>query len=323
MKLPLKTLAAAAVALGLSAGPALAQKTLSFAALPQGAMLNLLSTITSKMLLDKTDIKVSVAPMRGTEAVIRAIDAGRAEFFYSDVTHVSAAIKGEEDFKGRPAKKVLLIAKLNTFPTAFMVRKDSPIQTIADLKGKRIPSGWKAFRQGLVLMRATLATAGMTMKDVRGVPTIGLISAADDFKSGKTDAGYIAPVAPKVREVDASMGGIRFIGVGGNGPEQMKAVRAIREDFHIILVKPAPHLPGVLKPTYMLAFDNALFTGPHVSEAVAYKVTKALMENKATLVKGHPLFRSFIPEQASKQFATVKYHPGAIKYYKEKGLWPK
>ncbi len=322
MKLPLRTFAVAAVAVGLSAGPASAQKTLSFAALPQGAMLNLLSTITSKMLLDKTDIKVSVAPMRGTEAVIRATDAGRAEFFYSDVTHVTAALNGEEAFKGRPAKNILAIAKLVTFPTAFMVKKDSPIKTVADLKGKRIPVGWKAFRQGLVLMEATLATAGLTLKDVRGVPTIGLITAADDFKTGKTDAGYIAPVAPKTREVDASVGGIRFLGVG-NGPEQLKAAQAIRQDFYIILVKPAPHLPGILKPTYMLAFDNALLTGAHVSDEVVYKVTKALVENKAALVKGHPLFRGFNPKQASKQFSTVKYHPGAIKYYKEKGLWPK
>lgn len=315
-------LAAAALLAGFSAGPAAAEKTLSFVSLPQGAILHLLSTISSKMLIDKADMRVSVVPMRGTEAVISSVNGGRAEFLFSDVTQVAAAINGQEAWKGRPAKNLRAIAKIVTFPTAFMVKKDSPIKTIADLRGKRLPTGWRAFQQGLVLMQASLAAGGLTLNDIKGVPTIGLISAADDFKAGKTDAGYIAPVAPKTREVDSAIGGIRFLSIG-NGPEQLKAVKSIREDFFIITVKPAPHIPGVAEPTHMLAFDNALVTGAHVPDEVAYKVAKAFSENKATLAKGHPMFRGFFPKQAAKQFSVLKYHPGAIKYYKEKGIWPK
>jgi len=274
------------------------------------------------MLIDKAKMRVSVVPMRGTEAVVSAVNAGRAEFLFADVTQIVAAINGQEAWKGRPTKNVRAIAKIVTFPTGFMVKKDSPIKTIADLKGKRLPTGWRAFRQGLVLMETSLAAGGLTLKDVKGVPTIGLISAADDFKAGKTDAGYIAPLAPKVREVDSSVGGIRFLSIG-NGPEQLKAVRAIRPDFYIVTVKPAPHIPGVTKPTAMLAYDTALVTGAHVSDEVAYKAAKAFYENKATLAKGHPMFRGFFPKQAAKQFSVLKYHPGAIKFYKERGMWAK
>jgi TRAP transporter TAXI family solute receptor len=313
----------ALLAAGFSAGPAAAAgKTLSFASLPQGAILHLLSTISSKMLIDKTDIKVSVVPMRGTEAVISALNTGRAEFAFNDVTQVAAAINGQEAWKGRAQKNLRAIAKIVTFPTAFMVRKNSPIKSIADLKGKRVPSGWRAFRQSIALMGASLAAGGLTWKDVKGVPTIGLITAADDFKAGKTDAGYIAPLAPKVREVDSAVGGIRFLSIG-HGPKQLKAVKSIRQDFYIVTVKPAPHIPGVAVPTDMLAFDNALVTSTHVSDAVAYKVAKAFHDNKATLVKGHPMFRGFFPKRAAKQFSALKYHPGAIKYYKEIGIWPK
>ncbi|MEJ2122379.1 MAG: TAXI family TRAP transporter solute-binding subunit [Alphaproteobacteria bacterium] len=315
-------LAAAALLAGFSAGPAAAEKTLSFASLPQGAILHLLSTISSKMLIDKAGIRVSVVPMRGTEAVVSAVNAGRAEFLFSDVTQIAAAINGQEAFKGRPTKNLRAIAKIVTFPTAFMVKKNSPIKTIADLKSKRLPTGWRAFRQGLVLMEASLAAGGLTLKDVKHVPTIGLISAADDFKAGKTDAGYIAPLAPKVREVDSSVGGIRFLSIG-NGPKQLAAVKAIRPDFYIVTVKPAPHIPGVAKPTAMLAYDTALVTGSHVSNETAYKAAKAFYENKATLVKGHPMFRGYFPNRAAKQFSVLKYHPGAIKFYKEKGIWGK
>ncbi len=322
MKPLTRTLVGATVAVGLSAGPAAAQKTLTFASLPQGSILHLLSTISSKMLLDKTDLKISVTPMRGTEAVIRATDKGRADFFYSDVTQVAAAQAGEEYFKGRPAKNMRVVAKIVTFPTGFMVRKDSPIKTIADLKGKRLPSGWRAFRQSIALMQASLRAGGLTLKDFRGVPTIGLITAADDFKAGKTDATYIAPLAPKVREVDSSLGGIRFIGIG-NGPKQLAAVKSVRPDFYITLLKPGHHIPGILKPTYLLAFDNALFTSTHEPDEVVYKVAKAFYENKASLVKGHPMFHGYFPKASAKQFSTLKYHPGAIKFYKEVGIWPK
>jgi TRAP transporter TAXI family solute receptor len=316
-------LAGAALAASFSAGPAAAAgKTLTFASLPQGAILHLLSTIASKMLIDKTDIRVSVVPMRGTEAVIGALNAGRADFAFNDVTQIAAAINGEEAWKGRATKNLRAVAKIVTFPTAFMVKKNSPIKSIADLRGKRVPSGWRAFRQSIALMGASLAAGGLTWKDVKGVPTIGLITAADDFKAGKTDAGYIAPLAPKVREVDSAVGGIRFLSIG-HGPAQLKAVKSVRKDFYIITVKPAPHIPGVAVPTDMLAFDNALVAGAHVPDDVVYKVAKAFAENKAMLVKGHPMFRGFFPKRAAKKFSVLKYHPGAIKYYKEKGLWPK
>ncbi len=321
MKPVARALIGASVAIGLSAGPAAAQKTLTFASLPQGAILHLLSTIASKMLIDKTDIKVSVAPMRGTEAVIQSTEKGRAEFFFTDVTQVAAAIKGQEYWKGRPAKNLRAIAKIVTFPTGFMVKKDSPIKTIADLKGKRIPTGWRAFQQALTLMEASLAAGKLTFKDIKGVPTIGLITAADDFKSGKTDAGFIAPFAPKTREVASALGGIRFLDIGG-GPEQLKAVKSIREDFYIVLLRPEMKIPGIAKPTHLLAYDTALVTNAQLSDDVAYKVAKAFYENKAILAQGHPMFRGYFPKRAAKQFSVLAYHPGAIKFYKEVGVWP-
>ncbi len=321
MKAVTRTLVGATLAIGLSAGPAAAQKTLTFASLPQGAILQLLSTIASKMLIDKTDLKVSVTPMRGTEAVIQSVEKGRAEFFFTDVTQVAAAIKGQEYWKGRPATHLRAIAKIVTFPTGFMVRKDSPMKTIKDLKGKRIPSGWRAFQQAIALMEAALKAGGLTFKDTRGVPTIGLITAADDFKAGKTDAGFIAPFAPKTREVASALGGIRFLDIGG-GPAQLKAVKSVREDFYIVLLKPSMHIPGIDKPTHLLAYDTALVTNSNVPDEVAYKTAKAFYENKATLAKGHPMFRGYFPKAAAKQFSVLKYHPGAIKFYKEVGIWP-
>lgn len=322
MKTGTRILSAAAVsafAAVATAQPSAAQ-TISFASLPQGSLIYFQATVISKMLLDKTDLKVRVAPMSGTEAIIAAAERKQAEMMLLDVTQAAAAINGEEHFKGRPATKLRAIAKMVTFPVGIMVKKDSKYKTIADLKGAKLPTGWRAFRQGLTLMKATLATGGLTLDDISGVPTVGLIRAADDFKSGRTVGTLIAPTTPKVKEVNAALGGIRFISIG-DSEKSLKALQSVRKDFYIVTLKPAPYLPGILTETSLLAFDLALSVGAHVSDEVAYKIAKAVYENKKMLAQGHPTFRSFNPKQAGKQFSVLKYHPGAIKFYKEVGIW--
>lgn len=322
MKTGTRILSAAAVsafAAVATAQPSAAQ-TISFASLPQGSLIYFQATVISKMLLDKTDLKVRVAPMSGTEAIIAAAERKQAEMMLLDVTQAAAAINGEEHFKGRPATKLRAIAKMVTFPVGIMVKKDSKYKTIADLKGAKLPTGWRAFRQGLTLMKATLATGGLTLDDISGVPTVGLIRAADDFKSGRTVGTLIAPTTPKVKEVNAALGGIRFISIG-DSEKSLKALQSVRKDFYIVTLKPAPYLPGILTETSLLAFDLALSVGAHVSDDVAYKIAKAVYENKKMLAQGHPTFRSFNPKQAGKQFSVLQYHPGAIKFYKEVGIW--
>lgn len=322
MKTGTRILSAAAVSAFAAVGTAQpsAAQTISFASLPQGSLIYFQATVISKMLLDKTDLKVRVAPMSGTEAIIAAAERKQAEMMLLDVTQAAAAINGEEHFKGRPATKLRAIAKMVTFPVGIMVKKDSKYKTIADLKGAKLPTGWRAFRQGLTLMKATLATGGLTLDDISGVPTVGLIRAADDFKSGRTVGTLIAPTTPKVKEVNAALGGIRFISIG-DSEKSLKALQSVRKDFYIVTLKPAPYLPGILTETSLLAFDLALSVGAHVSDEVAYKIAKAVYENKKMLAQGHPTFRSFNRKQAGKQFSVLKYHPGAIKFYKEVGIW--
>jgi TRAP-type uncharacterized transport system substrate-binding protein len=58
------------------------------------------------------------------------------------------------------------------------------------------------------------------------------------------------------------------------------------------------------------------------SDEVVYNMTKALHENAEAVAKSSPTLRGFEPKGMAKKTDLVQYHPGAIKYYKEKGLWP-
>lgn len=313
--------AALAATLCLPLAQAAAQ-TVTFTSLPQGTLINFQVTVLSKMLLAQTDLKIRVAPMRGTPAQVAAIERGRAEFMLIDVTQAAAAIEGAESWNGRTIKRLRAVARMMSFPVGLMVKKAAPYRTVASLKGLRFPGGFKAFPQGEVLIRAMLATGGLNLKDVKEVPVPELIRSWNDFKAGKTDVTSIVPTAPKAKELEAALGGVRFIGIP-NTPASIAAIKSVRKDFYLRHVKPAPFNTGVTEPIHMLAFDLAIATGTHVPDDVVAKVADAVRKNKAALAKAHATFRGFFPARMGKQFSVLKYHRAAEKYLRENKLWPK
>ncbi len=312
---------AIALSLGIAAGTANAQ-TMTFASLAQGSLTYFQTTVMAKVLLDNTDLKIVVTPMQGPEAQIGSVDINDAQLMLIDATNAGVAINGQETFKGRPQTELRAIAKLMPFFIGFVVKNDSPYKSVADLKGKRLPSGWTAFRQSIALEEAVLGTAGLTMHDFKPVPEPEIIRQMDDFKAGRLDAALIAVAAPKVREVDAAIGGLRFLPIPYN-EKTLAAVKKVRPDFYLAEVKPSPANVGVTQPMNLLAFDQTLATNAKVPDEVVAKIAKAVHEHKKELAEGHPTYFGLDPNDMAKPFSTLRYHPGAIRYYKEIGIWPK
>ena len=84
------------------------------------------------------------------------------------------------------------------------------MQTIADLKGKKVGTAIPRCAPS-TRVAAILATGGLTEKDVKPVLVPNVMRSADDFTSGAADMFFFAFGAPKVREVDATVGGIRVL----------------------------------------------------------------------------------------------------------------
>jgi len=315
-----KFVAATVTAVMLS-GAAYAQ-TVGFTTLQPGSINHIKAQVIGKVVQQKSGLQVRVIPVAGSTATVAAVQNKEAEFTIGDAANMTDAVAGRNQFaKLKPMSDLRIVAKLGDFAIGFMVRKDSGLKTIADLKGKKFPIGWQAFPQGIPLSLAIFATAGMTLDDTNGINTSGLIPAANDFKAGKLDATMFALPAPKVREVDAAIGGVRWLSLPNDGAA-LKAVQSIRSAFTIMTVKPNPGAVGVTEPTNFLNVPSLISAGASVPEDVVYKFTKAMVENKADLVKGHPSFRGYrIDKSMTDQFAGAQYHAGAIKYYKEKGFW--
>jgi TRAP transporter TAXI family solute receptor len=291
---------------GLGGAPADAQ-TYGFATLPPGTLNHTTASAVSKVLKEKAGLNVLVQPTAGDNVIIPMVARGEAEIGIANAPEIAAAIEG-----GRFAD-VRLIGAIHPLRTAFFVRKDSALRTIADLKGRKVALGYSAMRTIDVLSRAMLATAGLSEKDVQAILVPNVVRSADDFLSGAADMFFFAFGAPKVREVDATVGGIRVLEISEAG---MDAARKISPYGYLLDANPGPVFIGVEKTMKVYSFDNVLLTSSKVPDAFIRKVIDTLEQNKADLVAVQPVLREFSAAGLYKKY-DMPYHPGALKYFKE------
>jgi uncharacterized protein len=306
--------ARAALAIGLlsfAASTASAQ-TYGFVTLPPGTLNHTTASAISKVLKEKAGLNVLVQPTAGGSLIIPMVGRGEAEI---GITNIMEAQEGFD--KGN--KDMRLIASVHSLRTPFFVRKDSSMRTIADMKGKRVTTGYSAMHNIDVATRAMLATAGLTEADIKPVPVPNVVRSADDFMAGNADMFYFAFGGPKVREADATVGGIRVLEIDEKG---MPAAKKIMPWGYLTEVAPGPIFTGVEKPMKVYTFDNMLITNAKVPDEFVYKILDTLEKNKADLVAVQPVLREFSAENGYKQYG-VPYHPGALKYFKEKNLQAK
>lgn len=315
----MKALTGVSVALALAfAGGSATAQTVSIGALPQGSLSYGIAAAVAKVIGDKTDLTTRAIGIGGGSIYFPQVNQGRLDMSTAAGTEAIFALNGTGPYKGHKNANLRVLARLLEFQTGFMVRKDSTIQTVADFKGQRIPSGFTSQKLVGVLVRAALAAEGMTYADVKGVPVPNFVRGTDEMVSGRVVTSYLAPGSGIVRKAHASVG-IRFISLKEK-PGSLKTLRSIAPGAYYTTVKPSKRMPYITKATRMIGFDYLIIAGAKVADEIAYKSAKALHLNKKALIAGHGVFRGYKPALIAKKGLGVKFHPGAAKYYKEAGL---
>ena len=313
---------AIATALVLSVATAVqAQQVRVIASNPQGSIFYSASVAIGKLMDEKLKMQVRVQPMAGSSTYIPLLNRGEADFGLTNVDDSITAYKGTGNFR-QPNPDLRLIAAVFPLTLGIMVPNDSPIKTMADLKGKTLPWGYNAQTTGRSLQQAVLANAGLTMDDVKSVPTQSLFSGVDMLGEGKVDAATIAIGTAQGQRANvslASRGGVRFLSVSAS-PEAVARQRKILPS-RTIVIQPAPHAIGIVTPTTIIAYSIFFSTGAKMPDDVVYNVAKIVHAGKDDMLKGHPVFRGFDPNRMTEEIG-VPWHPGAIKFYKEIGQWP-
>ncbi len=313
--MPLRLLAC--VTLALLTVPASAQ-TLSMVTTPAGSFSNSAGAALAKVTVDKGKLRMVVQPQ--ATSGYEEVESGGAEFNVGNSFDATFFATGTGEYEGQGVHKNLRhVATLMPYRVAMHVRADSDIKTLADLKGRRVSSGFNAQKTIGRIIEAHLANAGLTMRDVQGVPAPNVVRAAEDFKSGKVDVLFFAIGAGSLKEAAASVGGVRVLPID-DSPEALARMQKILPGSYVLTVNPSPALDGISQPTKLTAFDMVLNSSAAVSDEIVGRVARTIYENKADLAATFPPFGLFVPERMAKPNPDVEAHPGAVKFYREIGI---
>jgi TRAP transporter TAXI family solute receptor len=250
--------------------------------------------------------------------VLPLVNSGELDLAVCNVLEIEEAAKGSGPYQGRKQSNLRVLGVIFPLYSSIFVKKDSPIKSLAELKGKRLAYGYTAQVTLERIVDAIIATGGLTRKDIVQVLVPNVVRGADDFMEGKIDGGFFALGAAKVAEVDKTVGGIRYLPLPDD-PKSVAAMKKIMPYAYIKLVNPSPAFVGLDGPTKLMGYDYLVAVGAHVKDETVYKIAKAMYENKPKLAESLKAFNGWDPRSISKDMP-APFHPGAEKFFKEKGI---
>jgi TRAP transporter TAXI family solute receptor len=244
---------------------------------------------------------------------VRLINKKEVELALVQSDTIDFAYHAKEAFKER-LTKMNAMAVLYPEIIQIVVRGDSKIKNFGDLKGVKIGvgapgSGTEAnFRQ-------LLEAHGMKKEDVKA-QYLSFAESAEQFKDRHIDAFIVVAGIPNAAIMDvAVMQSIRIL--------------SLPDDRVAHLTRKYPFLSPALVPpnTYKnqpsgvktIAVSAVLIASSDLKEEAVYKLTRALFENQTELASAHAKGKELYLKTAMKG-VSIPFHPGAIKYYKEKGV---
>lgn len=256
--------------------------------------------------------------MANTADYMPLVNAGEIDFGISNVVQLWYAYNGAGMSAGQPAPNLRAVTIMQPFRNGLQVRNDSDIRAVEDLRGLRVPRFPDA-SLGDHVMRAYLANGGLTYDDVVAVPVPNFPRMWDSFREGSTDAVIDVPGSANSRELDAAVGGIRFVSFN-DGDEAQAAMNEWLPQAFLMEIGPDSGLPGFFEPVKVNAFTYTFFANADVSEDWVYEVAKAMYEGEQALLATGPVWAGLDRSQFAAD-VEVPFHPGAIRFYREAGIW--
>jgi TRAP transporter TAXI family solute receptor len=288
---------------------------------PQGSIFFATAAAVSKVMVQKTGQQFRVQPYAGSSTYMPLVSMGKLAFGVANAGEAHFAHAGIEVYK-RPNPNLRQVAFTFGLNSGWGVRTDSKMKTIADLKGAKAPVDFTSGRIFHYLSSMSLATADLTASDLKGVPTPNFVTGIKAFMAGRLDAAYFPLGAGIAKQAMATIkGGWRYLKMDCSKEAELKLQKIIKPGF-IGKAKPGPKATGVVNnPQCLVNVPVTVVAGKHVSDKVVYSVVKTMHAGKKDLAKALGAFNRFNPKEMARAHPTP-YHPGAIKAYKELGIWP-
>ena len=247
-----------------------------------------------------------------TQNVVLA-GTGEVDIAIATAGDLYKASLGEQPFPRKFTNLSVWFGGLRPGAVQVVVRRDSPIRTLADLRGKRVslgPRGGGGLQAFLELMPAY----GLRLSDLRA-SYVSYQESADQLGDGNLDAAVIvaATPTPAVTQL-ASTTPVRLVPV-----ERDRLERFLQEHpYYVAVTVPRTTYNGMDQDVLTFATVNLAIIRDDLSEELVYQMTRAIFENLPQLHAVHAAVRAINLDSAT-AFKGFRYHPGAARYFREVG----
>jgi TRAP transporter TAXI family solute receptor len=249
---------------------------------------------------------------------LKFIKQGNSDLAFSMADIAADAAAGRDVFKDFGRVSVRAIAVLYPSYTHLVTLANSGINKVSDLKGKVVSTGSPGAGT-TVLAERILAAAGVDpVKDIRA-HNLGVAQSVDALKDGKVDAFFWNGGIPTAAILDlVNTQGItaRILPLDDVLPELERRYGQSLY-YQTIIPKATYKMPADVP---VIAVANMLVVNESMPEALAHDITKILFEQQPTLATIHPQAKELSVDRALTG-ASIPFHPGAIRYYRERGVW--
>jgi len=250
----------------------------------------------------------------GIDNLNQAYD-GEAQIGIANANLVYQAQEGQGAFEGYANDNLRIFAGLYINPNQVVVTKDSGVNSLADLKGKRISigaPGATTIDEAIV----HLESVGRGLDDIRA-ECMDTSAAADAVSNTLLDGVRVmsgtpnAAVTPIMTTTDSRL-----------MPISAEEVEALKAEFpwYAATEIPAGTYPGQDEAVATSGVKLTLFITADVDEETVYQMTRIFWENWNMLCENHAALRRADPKEACRDIAGVAIHEGAARYYREIGL---
>ena len=273
-----------------------------------------LGVALSKLYTDKIkDSRPSVQATKASVENLNLLQAGKGEIAFTLGDSLAQGWAGDADAGFRSKlDKLRVVGAIYPNYIQIVASKESGIKTLADLKGKRLSVG--APESGTELnARAILAAAGIKYENLGKVEYLPFAESVELIKNRQLDA-TLQSAGLGVASIKDLANSVEIVVV-----EVPAAVIAKAGAPFLAATIPANTYQGQSAAVETAIVPNYLVTRSDLSEDAVYQMTKALFDNLPDMVAAHAAAKSISLQNAAKA-PPVPLHPGAAKYFKEKGV---
>jgi hypothetical protein len=253
----------------------------------------------------------------GSVANLQLLGTGKSEVGFSMVDAALDALRGEDKFKsGKIPIRTLMVLYPNRMHVVSI--ESTGIKKMSDLKGKRVSTGSPGSATEVMAFRV-IEAAGLDRDKEMKRERLGVAESVNAIKDGKIDAFFWVGGIPTAGVTDlGATPGLKIQMIDHS--EVVDAMNRKYGPLYVQDVIPPKSYPGQETPNKVATVWNILVSHEKMSDQVAYNIVKTMFDKKAEMVAVHREALNFDYRYQTNNHSPIPYHPGAIKYFAEKGI---